>query len=90
MVEWDGTKAKTNLKKHGVSFIEAASVLDDPFALTLGDRQHSIGESRFLIIGYSDRHRVLVVIYTERGDQMRLISARPATSKEQKMYEQDL
>ncbi len=90
MVEWDGDKARTNLIKHGVSFIEGASVLDDPLALTIDDRLHSIGESRFLTIGYSDRHRILVVIYTERGDIVRLISVRPATPKERKMYEQDL
>jgi uncharacterized protein len=89
MVEWDGEKAKANLKKHAVSFIEAASVLDDPLALTIDDRLHSIGEPRYLTIGYSDRHRILVVVYTERGDTVRIISARPATAKERTIYEQE-
>jgi uncharacterized protein len=90
MVEWNGDKARSNLIKHGVSFIEATSVLDDPLALTLDDRLHSIGEIRLSTIGYSDRHRILVVIYTERNNTIRIISARPATPKERKIYEQDL
>jgi len=89
MVEWDGEKARANLLKHGVTFIEATSVLDDPYALFLDDPFHSVGERRFLAIGYSDRNRLLAVVYTERNNDIRMISARCATSKEQRKYEQD-
>jgi uncharacterized protein len=90
MVEWDGEKAKANLFKHGISFIEATSVLDDPCALILDDLYHSIGELRFLAVGYSDQNNLLAVIYTERNNDIRIISARPATRQERKTYEQDL
>lgn len=90
MVEWDGEKAKANLLKHGVSFIEATSVLDDPCVLILDDAFHSIGELRFLAIGYSDQNNLLAVIYTERNNDIRIISARPTTRQERKTYEQDL
>jgi uncharacterized protein len=90
MVEWDGKKASTNLSKHGISFIEATSVLDDPHVLILDDPLHSIGELRFLAVGYSNQNQILAVIYTERNNDIRIISARPATRKEQKTYEQDL
>jgi uncharacterized protein len=87
MVEWDRQKAKTNFVKHGVSFLEATTVLDDPYGLVLEDAVHSVNELRFLSVGYSDRHRILAVIYTERNNDIRIISARPATPSEQKMYE---
>ena len=90
MVEWDGKKAKGNLIKHGISFIEAISVLDDPLVLTLDDPFHSIGELRFLAVGYSEQNNLLAVIYTERNNDIRVISARPVTRPERKMYEQDL
>ncbi|OUC13080.1 MAG: hypothetical protein B0A82_18915 [Alkalinema sp. CACIAM 70d] len=90
MVEWDGDKAKSNFLKHGVTFVEAVSVLDDPYVLILDDALHSIGEQRFLAVGYSARNRLLAVVYTERNDDFRIISARPVTAGEQKMYEQDL
>jgi uncharacterized protein len=90
MVEWDGKKASINLSKHGISFIEATSVLDDPYVLILDDPLHSIGELRFLAVGYSNQNQILAVIYTERNNDIRIISARPATRQEQKTYEQDL
>jgi uncharacterized protein len=90
MVEWDGAKARSNRFKHNVSFIEAASVLDDPYVLILDDPLHSIGELRFLAIGYSDRRQLLAVIYTERNNDLRIISARPGTTQERKSDEQDL
>ncbi len=90
MVEWDGKKAKGNLVKHGISFIEAISVLDDPYVLTLDDPLHSIGELRFLAVGYSEQNNLLAVVYTERNSDIRVISARPVTRQERKMYEQDL
>ena len=89
MVEWDGEKAKANLFKHGISFIEATSVLDDPRVLILDDSFHSIGELRFLAVGYSDQNNLLAVIYTERNNDIRIISARPVTRQERKTYEQD-
>ena len=90
MVEWDGKKAKGNLIKHGISFIEAISVLDDPCVLILDDPLHSIGELRFLAVGYSEQNNLLAVVYTERNNDIRVISARPVTRQERKIYEQDL
>ena len=90
MVQWDPSKARKNLEKHDVSFVEGASVFDDSFSITVDDRSHSIGESRFLTIGYSDRNRILVVVHTDRDDEIRIISVRPANTKERKIYEQDL
>jgi len=85
--EWDENKAKANLQKHGVSFEEAATVFGDPLSLTIGDPIHSTEEERFVILGYSYRNRTLVVIHTERGDTIRIISARRATRQERKTYE---
>ncbi len=90
MVGWDGMKAKGNLVKHGISFIEAISVLDAPYALTLDDPLHSIGELRFLAVGYSEQNNLLAVVYTERNNDIRVISARPVTRQERKVYEQNL
>ena len=84
---WDDDKAASNLEKHGVSFEEAAIVLRDPFALIFGDEAHSIEERREIIIGHSTRNRLLLVCFTERGDTLRLFSARPATRKERQDYE---
>ena len=85
--EWDPEKAALNVAKHGVSFAEAATVFGDPLALTVPDRPHSLGEERFAIFGRSDRGRVLAVQHTERGDRVRLISAREATRHERSQYE---
>ena len=78
--EWDENKAQQNLVKHGVSFIEAATVFLDPLSITVDDPDHSQGEQRYLIIGYSNRVRLLVVIHVDRGDNIRIISARHCTS----------
>ena len=88
IVEWDPRKASTNLRKHGVDFHEAASVLDDPLSTTFPDPDHSLEEARFLTIGASPSGRILVVAHTDRGDAVRLISARRATPRERKFYEQ--
>ena len=85
---WDSNKARTNQQKHGVAFSEAASVFGDPFSVTIFDSSHSSGEARFMQMGMSVRHRLLVVVYTERGDLVRLIGARLATARERKQYEQ--
>ena len=86
--EWDDSKARSNRRKHGVSFEEAATIFGDPLSLTIEDPEHSVGEERFVIIGESARSRLLVVVFTERGDRIRIISAREATSREARDYEQ--
>ena len=85
--EWDGTKAKVNIARHGVSFEEASTVFGDPMALLLPDPDHSLGEERFVVLGMSSRQRVLVVSHAERPPRTRLISARPATRHERRQYE---
>lgn len=85
--EWDDDKATNNLEKHGVSFEEAATVFQDPLALIFDDEAHSITERREIIIGHSTRNRLLLVCFTERGDKLRIFSARPATRKERQDYE---
>ena len=86
--EWDATKAAVNLRKHRVSFPEAATVLEDPLSTTFPDDAHSTDERRFVTIGVSDQARILVVAHTERNDTMRIISARRATRREREFYEQ--
>lgn len=86
--EWDPAKAAENLAKHGVSFEEAATVFRDTLSVTGQDPDHSVAEERFVIFGFSASDRLLVVAHTERGDTIRIISARPATSGERKLYEE--
>ena len=86
--EWDGKKAKANLRKHGVSFEEASTVFRDPLSATARDPDHSIGEDRFVTFGYSSRGRLLVVSHAERGDKIRMISARLAKKGEREIYEE--
>ena len=86
--EWDEEKAKANLKKHRVSFDEATTVLNDSFSITIPDPDHSVDEQRYIDIGSSDNGRVLVVVYTERGSNIRIISCRKATPSERKLYEE--
>lgn len=90
MVEWDGKKAKGNLVKHGIYFIEAISVLDAPYVLTLDDPLHSIGELRFLAVGYSEQKNLLAAFYTERNSDIRVISARPVTRQERNVSARSL
>lgn len=85
--EWDEAKAEQNLRKHGISFEEAESVLADPLALTIDDPHHSADEDRFVDIGYSSQGRLLVVVYTERRGRIRLISSRLAVRSEREAYE---
>ena len=82
--EWDGRKAKANVAKHGVSFEEAATVFADPLSLTIPDPDHSQAEERFIILGKSHTGKLLVVVHTERGDNLRIISARRASRRERK------
>ena len=85
--EWNLEKAKSNVAKHDVSFEEAATVFYDPLSATFEDLVHSIGERRFLTIGYSSTGRLLVVSHTEREGVPRIISARTATSHERRKHE---
>ena len=85
--EWDGEKAKRNLKKHGVSFEEAVTVFYDPLSATFDDPDHSVGEYRYITIGLSSRDRLIVVSHTERGENLRIINARPAAAYERKRHE---
>ena len=83
-------KAKTNLEKHGVSFEEASTAFKDTLSLTIDDPLHSSDEKRLVLIGMSYNNRILVVVHTERGDNIRIISARKATKKERKYYENNV
>lgn len=87
--EWDQDKADANLKKHRVRFEEAESVFYDSLSMTIPDPDHSIDEHRFIDIGTSENNRLLVVVYTERKDRIRIISARRATKSERKKYEKE-
>lgn len=86
--QWDENKAKSNLAKHHVSFAEASTVFGDPFSLTIPDPAHSDLEERFIIIGQSNQRKLLIVVHTERGDNIRIISARRASARERKKYEE--
>ena len=85
--EWDPQKAKLNLSKHGVSFDEAVTTFYDPLSATFDDPDHSVGEQRYITIGYSSRGRLLVVAHAEKGEILRIISARLATMHERKKHE---
>jgi uncharacterized protein len=87
--EWDAAKAAANAQKHGVTFAEASTVFADPLSVTIPDPRHSQDEPRFAIFGVSDRGRVLAVLHTERGERVRLISAREATRRERAVYEEE-
>ena len=86
--EWDTEKARANEQKHGVTFFEACEVFDDDHSSAVRDPDHSVDEDRYLIFGVTNDGKYLVVSYTERGDRIRLISARKMTPRERKAYEQ--
>jgi len=85
--EWDVQKNRSNIEKHGVSFEEASTVFQDTLSLTIDDPLDSIDEERLILIGMSQKNRILVVVHTERADNIRIISARKTTKKERKYYE---
>ena len=87
--EWDPGKAARNLRNHEVSFYEAATVFGDPLARTYDDPDHSDAELRFITVGVSNAGRVLMVAHADRADNIRIISARPATARERKQYEEE-
>jgi len=84
---WDAQKA-ANLKKHGIDFHEAATVLNDTFSTTFPAEAHSRFEARFVTVGMSSRGRILVVVHTEYDNMIRIIGARRATSHERRFYEE--
>jgi uncharacterized protein len=85
---WDSRKAASNLRKHEVSFVEAASAFEDPLSLTVPDPAHSRAEERFVLIGQSKNQYLVVVAHVERGDVIRIISARIASRAERRTYEE--
>lgn len=86
--EWNPDKAIINIEKHGISFQEASTVFDDPLSVTFPDPSHSIRENRCIIIGVSGFGQLLVVAHTDREENIRIISARKATRKERRFYEE--
>lgn len=85
--EWSQEKAEYNRQEHGISFQEAATVFDDPFAEFLPDVAHSFEEERYLCLGTSQQGTLLIISFTERGDDVRIISAREMTPQERRAYE---
>jgi uncharacterized protein len=86
--EWDAEKAASNARKHGVTFGEAATAFGDPLAITYFDPDHSAEEDRYVTIGTTAQGRVVIIAHTDRGDVVRIISARTATRRERRLYEQ--
>ena len=86
---WDPRKAGSNERKHGIGFQEATTVFDDSLSVTIHDPAHSVDEQRFLLLGLSIRRRLLVVAHSERGESIRIISARRANRRERRIYEED-
>ena len=89
LFEWDPKKAWLNIKRHKISFDEASTAFHDPLSRTIDDSLHSDDGERFVLIGQSIRGHLLVVVHTERGDRIRIISARLATNKEIFRYEEN-
>ncbi|HEX9445585.1 MAG TPA: BrnT family toxin [Candidatus Binatia bacterium] len=88
--EWDRRKAATNISKHGVSFQEALTVFADPLSLIFDDEEHSTEEHREIIVGRSMSERLLVVCFTSQGESVRIFTARRATRRERKDYEENV
>jgi len=86
--EWDPKKAGANKRKHGISFHEAATIFGDPLAITFADPDHSLDEVRYLTFGLSRFNQMVVVSHTQRGEKLRIISARLMTQQERNIYEE--
>ncbi len=86
--DWDPKKARRNVDRHGVSFDEASTAFRDTMSITIPDPTHSETEERLVLLGYSYRNRLIVVVHTDREDRIRIISARPATRRERIRYEE--
>ncbi|MFZ3065543.1 MAG: BrnT family toxin [Nitrospirota bacterium] len=89
LFEWDPNKNRKNIKTHGISFDEASTAFRDTLSLTISDPLHSNEEERQILIGNTSKNRLLVIVHTERGDKIRIISARKAGKKERKQYEEN-
>lgn len=85
--EWNAAKARSNVAKHGLTFVEAKTVFDDPFAVTIPDELERRGELREVTIGFSVRQRLIVVYHVDRGTGIRIIGARRANRREQDVYQ---
>ena len=85
--EWDERKAAANAAKHGISFVEAATAFGDPLSITIEDLGDFDAEQRFVLLGTTHNGKLVVVVHTERGDSIRIISARRATRREREQYE---
>ncbi|MEQ8537364.1 MAG: BrnT family toxin [Coleofasciculus sp. D1-CHI-01] len=88
--EWDDNKAESNFRKHGVTFEETVTVFADPYLLFTEDSKHSEGEEREWAIGEAENGSMIVVVFTMRGEKLRIISARKATKRERRRYEQGI
>ena len=88
--EWDPKKEAKNIRKHKVTFSETATVFGNTLSTTVPDPDHSEAEDRYIIIGLSQRHRLLMVAHTERGERTRIISARTLTPAEREAYEEEI
>ena len=88
--EWDSRKARSNLSKHGISFEEASTIFGDFLSLTVPDPDHSITERRYITMGRAFNGKLLVVVHTDRSDNIRIISARRASRRERRFYEQEV
>lgn len=89
LFEWDNKKARRNLKIHGISFDEASTAFSDPLSITIEDPLHSENEQRFVLMGHSQKGNLLVVVHTERGERIRIISARLIANRERARYEEN-
>ena len=89
LFEWNFGKARANVEKHGVTFDEACTVFKDLLSVTIPDPLHSGDEGRFVLLGYSHRDRLLVIVHTDRDDRVRIISARLATKRERRHHEEN-
>jgi hypothetical protein len=87
--DWDPEKAGSNEQKHGVAFSEAATAFGDPLSITIPDPDHSEGEARFVLVELTYQGRLVVVAHAEAADRIRIISARPTTRAERRIYEQE-
>lgn len=88
--EWDLRKAQSNLAKHGVGFEEAATIFGDPLSFTISDPGHSLIETRYITMGRALTGKLFVVVHTDRDDNIRIISARRASRRERKYYEENI
>jgi uncharacterized protein len=90
IIEWDAAKARKNQAKHDVSFDEASTIFGDPLALTIPDPTHSDQEDRFITLGVTANFRTIVAVHVDRGERIRIISAREATLSERRDYEEGI